>query len=111
MNKERKKYFANLNMQNYTDNKKFWNTVKPLFSNYNGGSWKITLVKDNEIISNDEEVAKVFNEYFIESINSLDIAINKALLSTTEDFTDPVAIALKKFEIHPSILISKRKSL
>ena len=36
--KEKKKYFSNLNMNNYTDNKKFWNTVKPLFSNYGGGS-------------------------------------------------------------------------
>ena len=40
MKKEKKRYYANLNMKNYTDNKKIWNTVKPLFSNYNGGSKK-----------------------------------------------------------------------
>ena len=30
--KERKKYYANLDIRNITDNKKFWKTVKPLFS-------------------------------------------------------------------------------
>ena len=34
--KEKVNYFSNLNINNYTDNKKFWKTVKPLFSNYNG---------------------------------------------------------------------------
>ena len=55
-------------MNNYTDNKKFWNTVKPLFSTYGGGSQKITLVKDDNIISNDEEVAETFNKFFIDSV-------------------------------------------
>ena len=32
MKKEKRKYFTNLNMKNYLDNKKFWNTVKPFFS-------------------------------------------------------------------------------
>ena len=37
MIKEKKKYFNSLHINNYTDNKKFWNTVKPLFSNKGGG--------------------------------------------------------------------------
>ena len=109
LKKEKKKYFANLNMQNYTDNKKFWKTVKPLFSSYNGGSQKITLVKDGEIISNDEEVAKTFNQFFIESVNSLNITGNTVFLKSTENMTDPVMIALKKFENHPSIVNIKEK--
>ena len=61
LNKEKRDlYFSNLNMNNYTDKKRFWNIVKQLFSNYNGGSQKITLVKDENIISNDEELAKTF---------------------------------------------------
>ena len=69
--KEKKKYFSNLNMNNYTDNKKFWNKVKPLFSNYGGGSQKITLIEDGEIISNDQEVAETFNNFYINSVKSL----------------------------------------
>ena len=43
LKREKKKYFHNLDTKNYTDNKKFWKTVKPLFSNSTGGSQKITL--------------------------------------------------------------------
>ena len=78
--------------------------MKPLFSSYNGGSQKITLVKDGEIISNDEEVAKTFNKFFIESVNSLNIAGNTAVIKSAENLTDPVMIALKKFENDPSII-------
>ena len=39
--KERVKYFANLDLNKYTDNIKFWNTVKPMFS----GSTKYRLTK------------------------------------------------------------------
>jgi hypothetical protein len=107
--KEKRKYFANLNMNKYTDNKQFWNTVKPLFSNCAGGSQKITLVKDDKIISNDQEVAETFNKFFINAVDSLDLAENKILLTSTEDLTDPVKIALKKFECHPSIIDIKEK--
>ena len=55
-------------MNHYTDNKKFWNTVKPLFSNYCGGSQKITWIEDGEIISNDQEVAETFNNLYINSL-------------------------------------------
>ena len=101
--KEKKKYFSNLDMKNYTDNKKFWNTVKPLFSNY-GESRTITLIEDENIISNDEELAKTLNHFFIDSVKLLGTNENKALLTSTVNLTDPVDIALKKYENHPSIL-------
>ena len=44
--KERKKYYANLDIRNITDNKKFWKTVKPLFSEKAQNFQKITIVKD-----------------------------------------------------------------
>ena len=96
-------------MNNYTDNKKFWKTVKPLFSTCGGGSQKISLVKDGEIISDDQEVAEIFNQFFINSVNSLEITKNKLLISNTDNLNDPVEIALKKFEQHPSIIEIKEK--
>ena len=50
--KKGKKYFSNLTMNNYTDNKKFWNKGKPPFSNYGGGSQKITLIDGYQISIN-----------------------------------------------------------
>ena len=96
-------------MNNYTDNKKFWNTVKPLFSNFGGCSQKVTLVKDDKIISNDEEIAEIFNNFFVKTVDSLNISQNKDLLSFTGHIVDPVKKPLKKFELHPSILEIKDK--
>ena len=103
--KEKKKYFSSINMTNYTDNKKFLNTVKPLLSNYNGGSKKIILIEDDKIISNDEEVAKTLNLFFENSVKSLNLTENNALLN----YTNPVEIALKKLENQPSIVDIKNK--
>ena len=90
-------------MKNFTDNKKFWNTVKPLFSNNSGGSRKITLVKDGKIMSNDKDIAETFNNFFKNSVAALDIDDNKSLLTKTGNLKDPVQIALQKFKHHPSI--------
>ena len=56
------------------------------------------------IVSNDKEIAKIFNHFFVESVKSLNINENKALLNPIDNLTDPVDIALKKFESHPNIL-------
>ena len=40
--RERAKYFANLDLKKYTENIKFWNTVKPMFSGASTGPNKIT---------------------------------------------------------------------
>ena len=109
MKKEENKYFSNLDLKNYTDNKKFWKTVKPLFSNYGRGSQKITLIEDGNIISDDKELAETFSAFFKNSVEALEILENNVLLNPTGDLTDPVEVALKKFETHPSIIDIKQK--
>ena len=56
--KERKKYYSNLDIKNITDNKKFWQTVKPFFTDKGPKNQNITLVENNCIISNDQEVSE-----------------------------------------------------
>ena len=34
LKKSKKAYFEELNLKNLNDNRKFWNTMKPLFSNH-----------------------------------------------------------------------------
>ena len=104
MKKEKKTYFSNLNLNNYNDNKKFWNTVKPLFSNSGGGSQKIKLVKDDKIISSDKEIAETFNDYFNNSVESLHISENKYLINETGNISDNIERIIKKFSNHPSII-------
>ena len=73
MKKEQIKYWGNLDLKKYTDNKKFFDTVKPLFSKSGMGKQKITLVENNDIITEDKEIAEKFNNYFITSVSSLAI--------------------------------------
>ena len=100
--KEKISIFQICIMNNYTNTKKFWNTVKPLFSNYVGGLQMITHVKDDKIISDDKEVAEIFNGFFINSVESLVLKENN--LTFTGNLINPVMIAMKRFENHPSII-------
>ena len=101
--KERKKFYENLNLNEITDNKKFWTTLKPFFSEKGPTKKKITIVKDNKIISEDKEVAETLNSFFQNAVNSLNIKENAYLTNPTTSI-NPVDIAVKKFECHPSIL-------
>ena len=51
----KKDYYNNLNISHVTDNKKFWKTVKPVFSNKPRQSKRIVLVDNDDIISNEAE--------------------------------------------------------
>ena len=60
-----------------------------------------------EVISDDQQIANTFNKFFDEAVSSLDIEINPYLLNDPGNLENPVDIALKKFESHPSILSVK----
>ena len=77
LKKEQIKYWGNLDLKKYLDNKRFFDTVKPLFSNSVSGKQKITLVENNELITEDTEVAEKFNKYFIATVSSLAINYRK----------------------------------
>ena len=67
----RRKYYENLDLTKITDNKKFWNTVKPFLSNKTSISQKISLKEENEIVTDDKEVANIFNKHFIDPVKNL----------------------------------------
>ena len=101
--KERKKYYTDLNLNDITDSKKFWRTIKPLFSDKGQQTKQITLIDKGNIISDDHEVADTFSSIFNNAVNSLNIEENKHLLTFSEAL-DPVDKAIKVYETHPSIL-------
>ena len=97
-----------MDLKNITDNIKFWDTVKPLFSDKGGIRDKIVLIEDNEIISDGVEVAEKFNAYFSGTADSLGITENKLLLNPVMENDLDVDKCIKKFEFHPSIINIKR---
>ena len=101
--RERRKFYSQLNPKNVTDNKKFWGTVTPFFSNKGCSKEDIVLVNGDEIISNNVEIAQTFNDFFKNCANSLKISENKFLLTDNKSVLGCVDKAIKRFEIHPSI--------
>ena len=73
LKKAKKDYFANLDIKSVTDNKKFWQTVKPLFSNKVKAKAVIKLVENDAMIDDESEIAKTFNEYSVNIVKKLGI--------------------------------------
>ena len=83
---EKKNFFNNISTRDITDNKTFWKTVKPLFTDKIQTKSKITLIEKNvvsgvgqeqivseKVISKDQAVAEVFNKFFINIVPNLKI--------------------------------------
>ena len=64
LRKTKKDYFNDLNIKNITDNKAFWKTIKPYFSNKGLNSSSLILSEKNEIATNDQDIANIINNYF-----------------------------------------------
>ena len=108
--KERKSFYNKLDLKNITDNIKFWDTMKPLFSDKGGVRDKIMLVEKNEIISDSIKVAEKFNNFFqvSGSMDSLGITEDTLLLNPVKTQDLDVNKCIQKFEFHPSIISIKR---
>ena len=80
-----------------TDYKKFWKTVKPIFSSKKIQRNNIALIQGTGIIQEKEELPKTFNEFFVSVAKIL--GINGNLLSSSSETknVEPVSV---KFENH-----------
>ena len=108
--KERKKFSNGLNPSFVTDNKLFWKTVKPFFSDKGNYGANIKLVKREQVLQNDSEIAKKLNEFFRNAVSTLGITENSFLINEEyKNISDPVQRAIVKFESHPSISLIKNK--
>ena len=73
----RKKNFSNINVKEVSDNKTFWKSVKPFFSNKGLNSNNIFLVEGNEILNDDGKVAFVMNMCFTNITKHMNLKANK----------------------------------
>ena len=62
-----------MNVKQGSDNKLFWKSVKQFFSDKGSNSSKITLVEEDNIISDEEEIANIMNNYFVNVAKTLDL--------------------------------------
>ena len=99
----RRNYHENLDLKDINDNKKFWATVKPLFSNKIKSAENIFLDESGEIIRNEVKVANVFNKYFVNMVPSMGITNNHIFLSNTNPSDGPLENIIDKYKNLPSM--------
>ena len=87
-----------------TDNKEFWQqTVKPLFSNKVKANTVIKLVENDVMIEDESEIAKVFNEYFVNIVKRVEILTEEQTTYSATNQLSEVEMAIIKYKNHPSI--------
>ena len=101
--KAKRNYCENLDLKYINDNKKFWATVKTLFSKKLKSAENIFLDKSGEIIRNEVKVANVFNKHFVNMLPSMGITNNHIFLSNTSTSDDSLDKIIDKYKNHPSI--------
>ena len=106
----KKAYFEKLQPSEICDNKKFWKTINPLFTEKATSTDNITLIENNEIVSDDQKVAEIFNNLFSNAVKNLNIdyyehfSFDKYFLCKDTENKEPILRAIEKYENHPSIL-------
>ena len=105
--KERKKFYSQLDIKNITDNKLFWKTMKPFLSDKCTYASKISLVHNDNVISDDQELADIFNNFFEQAVDNLGIqeyqSDHNIDINSISD--DPIDYAIAKYKNHPSIIM------
>ena len=103
LKKEKRKYYNNLDLKIFKDNKTFWKRVKPLFSDKHKGLQPDIIIVENNITTSDKkEVAEKLNSFFSESVDNLDI--EPYLPENINDpLTESVQEIIRKDENLPSI--------
>ena len=107
--KQRKRFFNNLNPSFVTDNKLFWKTIHPIFSNKGNYGLLIKLVEKDEVLQDDDLIAKELNKFFKNAASTLNIKENSLIINRSSDgITVPIDKALDKYKFHPSIFLIRK---
>ena len=65
-------------------------TVKPLFSNKIKSAENIVLSENGALIKDEEEVAKIFNNFLVNIVPNLGIKTQHEFPNTTDNSQDPI---------------------
>ena len=86
------------------DNREFWKTLNPLFSEKSYSEESISLINKDGLITKNEDLAKTFNNFFSNIVNKLGIEHVPDDESNLSNIDDPILKAIAKYENHQSIL-------
>ena len=109
LRKTKKSYFENLNAKNVTDNRTFWKTVVPLFTNKVSRGEKIILTEVEIHISDDKKICKISNNFILNVVP--DVTIPDCCNYFPQGNTHSLSTIIGTFEKHPSIFDIKKSRL
>ena len=104
LRKTKRDYFGNLNNKIVTDNRKFWKTISPLFSENAFHRECVKLKKVIKTITNNVELTERFDTFFSKIVPNLNIDNNHRDSIPNPNITDPVFCEIEMYEKQPSIL-------
>ena len=106
--KAQKSYYNNLDLENVTDNKNFWKSTKPLFSEKVSTHNKITLVEQDLILDKNDNV--VLNKFFVNVVPNLNIPKSHVKSVNIDHIEDPIARSIEQYKNHRNIVAIKSKT-
>ena len=109
LRKTKRGYFKQLNNKIVSDNRKFWQTIGPLFSEKTVCKETLILKDNNRTITNNHELAESFNTFFSNITQNLKIDGNLVEITENLNTSNPVLKVIKKYEKHPSTIKIKEK--
>ena len=109
MRKTKKSYLESLNTKKITDNRTYWKTVVPLFTNKASGGQKNILIEAEKHIPDDKNICKIFNNFFSNVISDLKIPDYHNYFPQKN--TSSLSAIIETFEKHLSILNIKKRKL
>ena len=89
LRKTKKEFYNNFNVKYITENKLFWKTVKPSFTDKTLKDERITLVENNKVVSDESKLVEIFSKYFGNIVQDLGID------GLTNTFSDNDAVTLR----------------
>ena len=107
LRKTKKSYFESLNTKKITDNRTFWKTVVPLFTNKASRGEKIILNKAQKHISDDKKVCTIFKNFFQTLSQTQKCLI---IVNIFHKRTHSLSAIIETLEKHPSILNIKKET-
>ena len=104
LRQNKRSYYNRLDPKVVSENKKFWKTVKPFFSNKIQGSASITLLENDVVESDDTRVAEILNGYFVDITKTLSVACEEDSKNLDVSSQDSLQVTIQRFQCHPSIV-------
>ena len=109
LRKSKKKYYENLDERNLMDNKPFWKTIKPSFSDKIVTRDRIYLTENDEVLKTELETAETLNNFFGNAIKNLMVPRYTEYDQSIDRVENRTIRTILKYRNHPSILTIRER--